>query len=353
MHRRLSIVIATTALLGGAHHARAQSDSVDGYCDYVKGVADSERALLHAPELFSSFGYVDQLSVVASPGGTGDDLRFTFGVGYSLGGLYQSRLLKKRAQADCRRQRALASINGGTTQRALAARAGVLEEALGEAEEMLAKSERLLRRRQTTRQEVVSTRLRVDALRDLLATTRRQLETLPKVADDRSLARAMAAYHRADRQVESRQASLRQARAWDVSLRVGYDKFLDNDDSSPYFAVVSARFNLGWFLQRGADRRAAAGRKRIVRDKNGTSGVDAMAARLRAVLRVDRKRAEETGALVAELEDQLSELRKLGGESSRKLARTVWFEWVEVKAEHAYLTTHVASLERILGKEAD
>ncbi|HUH04786.1 MAG TPA: hypothetical protein VML75_22470 [Kofleriaceae bacterium] len=347
-HRRLVIILSAALLAGATVEARAQSD---GYCDYVQGVASSESALMLAPELFTSFGYLDQLSGVTTPGGTSDDLRFTLGVGYRLSGLYQSQLVRKRAGAECRRHRALSAINGGTNHRALAAKAAVLDEAMSQAERMLSRASEDLARRRTTRQELISTRLRVEGLRGLTAATRRQLEATPDPGDDRSMTRALAGYYSADGEVERQEASLRRARAWDLSVRVGYDKFLDNDDSSPYFAVVSASFNLGWFLQGSSNRRAATGRRAIVRDARGISGVDATATRLRSLLAIDRRRAEETSLLVGDLEQQLQALKSLDGEGSRRLAETVWFEWVEARAEHAYLTAHVASLEQIVGGE--
>lgn len=346
-HRRIIIVLLSAMLLGSAGtEARAQSD---GYCDYVQGVAASESALLLAPDLFTSFGYLDHVSAVAAPGGTSDDLRFTVGVGYRLSGLYQSHLLRKRARAQCKRHRALRAATGETAHRALAAKAAVLEQAMAEAEQMLARATADLELRRTTRQELISTRLRVDQLRALRAATRRQLEATPAGSGDGSMNQALASYYAADGEVERREAALRRAKAWDLSLRMGYDTFLENDDSSPYFAVVSASFNLGWFLQRSADRRAAGGRRTLVQDERGISGGDATAAQLRSLLAIDRKRAEETAVLVADLERQLTALEAHGGESSRRLTETVWFEWVEAKAEHAYLSTHVASLAEIVG----
>lgn len=344
-HRRIVIILSAALLVGVGADARAQSD---GYCDYVQGVAASESALLLAPDLFTSFGYVDQLNVAATPGGSSDDLRFTLGFTYRLSGLYQARLVRQRARAECARHNALSAVNGETTHRALSAKAEVLEQAMTEADRMLSRATDDLERRRTTRQELIATRLRVEALRSQTAATRRQLESTPG-ADDRSMKRALASYYAADGEVERREGSLRSARAWDISVRVGYDKYLANDESSPYFAMVSANFNLGWFLQGSANRRAAAGRRAIVRDERGISGVDATAARLRSLLAIDRKRAEETAALVDDLDKQLKALRALDGESSRRLIETVWFEWVEARAEHAYLTTHVASLEQIVG----
>jgi hypothetical protein len=85
----------------------------------------------------------------------------------------------------------------------------------------------------------------------------------------------------------------------------------------------------------------------------GRGGLDATESRLRAVLAIEEKRAEETGALVADLDGQLEALRQVGGDNSRRARQTVWFEWVKVKAEHEFLTAHVASLRQVLGEDGD
>lgn len=355
MARASIIALAVAAVCAAASPAQAQTQArtLDGYCDYVKGVAGSESALLMAPELFTSFGLVDQSSATSTPGSGRDDLRLTMGVGYSVSNLYRSRLVRRRADAACKRHRALSAVNDKTTGRALEARAQVLAEALTEAESMLERSVRDLERRRTTRQELIATRLQVEKLREQAAATKRQLDTLPVSGpEDRTMARALAAYYAADGEFEAHESSLRTAQAWDIGVRFGYDKFLDNDDSSPFFALVTARVNLGRLLQGRSERRAAEGRRRIVRDSRGMAGVDVTAARLRSLLAIDRKRAGETGLLVNELREQLDQLERVGGDASRRLRQTVWFEWVEARAEHEYLLAHVASLQLILGQEA-
>jgi len=349
LHRRTAVMILCASLAAGAStDVRAQER--DGYCDYAHGVADSESALLRSPNLFGSFGYVDQLSVTASPASTGDNLRLTFGVGYRLSGLYQSSIVRAHATAQCRRHRALSAIDSSSTRRALQAKAAVLDDALVKADQMLEQVSLDVSHRRTTRQELISTRLRVDRLHELAAETRRQLDALPATKGDAGLARSLASYLTADGEVERQEGRLRRARAWDVSLRMGYDRFLANDTSSPFFAVVSASFNVGWLFQGSAETRAASGRRRILRDERGGIGADATAARMRSLLQIDSKRSEETAALVGDLDDQLHELRRVGGENSRRLAQTVWFEWVEAKAQHEYYAAHVATLRQVLGE---
>ena len=71
--------------------------------------------------------------------------------------------------------------------------------------------------------------------------------------------------------------------------------------------------------------------------------------RLRATVEIESKRAKETDALVKELERQLEALNRIGGEESKRYRQTVWFELVKARAAHAYLATHVTSIQEVLG----
>jgi hypothetical protein len=324
--------------------ATATTARADAYCDHVKAVAAAEAATLIAPEVFTSFGYVEQPAAAAIPSTTSDDLRFTLGVKYSLGNFFEGVVTRQRANADCRRRRALANVQTVPQRRALAARVKVLDAAMDEATKLLDEADDDMRARRATAQEVMATRLRVEQLRALTAATHKELDTLP--ASDESLAGALGAYYEADHDLESADGRLRTAQAWDLSVRVGYDKFLDGDDQSPYFAVVQASFNLGWILQQPANRRAATARKRMVRDEANAAATPVV----RALYESEVQRAKEAGVLAAELERQLEALRRIGGDDSRRFRQTVWFEWVEAAAEHAYLEAHAASLGEVLGE---
>lgn len=339
----------TAAAVIGLALAAAPARAEDAYCDYVESVAAADAATLLAPELFAAVGYVDQPATVDVPDETSDDVRVTAGVRVGLSRMYQGLVTRKRARADCRRNTALGQVQGETTYRALEARARVLEDALDQAEKILAEADADLDARRQTAQEVFATRLRVDQLREQAAETRRALDELPAPAEGSSMAGALAAYYAADGDVEDADASLRRARAWDLSLRFGYDKFLDDADESPYFAVVQLNVNLGLVFQGRSNARAAEARRRLVREEAGGQ-LRATTARLQALLEIEKKREAETAVLVEDLEKQLAALKRLGGDA-RRLRETVWFEWVKARAEHEYFAAHVASLTAILGGE--
>jgi hypothetical protein len=39
----------------------------------------------------------------------------------------------------------------------------------------------------------------------------------------------------------------------------------------------------------------------------------------------------------------------VGGDESKRYRQTVWFDWIKVSAEHAYLDAHLAALRQVLG----
>ncbi len=345
----LAATLAAALLPSAALAQPAAPATDDGYCAHVEGAAAAESALLLAPAVFGSFGYADQPLVAAAPGSTASDLRLTVGVRYALIGAYEGVLTRGRARADCRRHQALSQVTASTTYRALTARAGVLDAALAEATRLLDEADADLASRRASAPDVVATRLRVDELRGLAAATRRELSAMPPPPSG-AMTGALASYHAADAELERHEGRLRRTKAFDLSVRAGYDKFLDGDDESPYFAVVSFGVNLGALLQGSGNARSAAGRRRMA--QGGGGALELTLSRVREVLAIQRERADQTGVIVGDLDRQLAALRTMGGESGRRLRQTLWFEWVKANAEHAYLVAHVASLREILGEEA-
>ncbi|HLU65676.1 MAG TPA: hypothetical protein VKZ63_05345 [Kofleriaceae bacterium] len=354
MRRTFSLALAAVglcAIAGGPARADEPGPG-SGFCDWVEGVAASESALLLSPELFASFGYLDQGVVADAPEATGDDLRLIAGVRYSLTGALEGLTVRRRARAQCRRYRAAAGVQSATQRRALAARARVLDAALRRAEEMLQAAERDVAGRRMTAQDAAATRIRVDELRALAAATRAEIAALGAAAGGaEDGAGALRAFHEADAEVMRQEGRLRRARAWDLSVRVGHDSFLGpaDDDRSSLFAVVSVGVNLGALFQGGAEERAASGRRRFVQDEQPAGGEPAL-HHLRVLGREERRRAEETAVLVADLEQQLRDLERIGSETGRRTRQMLWFEWVKVKAEHEYLRAHVDGITALVGE---
>ena len=341
--------LVVLAALSGTAYAEAQDD---GYCDYVEGVANAQAAVQMSPELIGSLGYVEQPVQDANPDAPSEKgIRLIAGLRYKLSGLYEGSATRQRAKADCRRHKAFEQVRGETTSRAIAARLKVLDTALVEADKILKTDEQDFAARRTTAQEATATRVRVEELRTLAAEDQRQLSSLPPPSE-RPLAGALATYRDADADMERAEAKLRRAEAIDVSVRFGIDEYPERANPSPYFAVVSVGVNLGVLFQSSANTRAAKARKQLVQQGRGL-GVEGTVEFLRATVEIETKRAKETEALVKELNRQLDALERIGGEDSKRYRQTVWFEWVKAKAQHAYLTTHVASIQEVLGASGE
>ena len=319
----------------------------DGYCDFVEGVASSTSAVQLAPALFGDFGYIAESPLTTNPTTT-NSLRLIAGVSYRITGLYEGLATRDHAQADCRRHQALAQVRGETEARALAARVKVLDDALPQAEQILQATEADMEARRTTAQEATATRLRVEELRALDADAHDQLSALPPPGPA-PLSTALATYQAADAQMEDDDAKLRRAQGIDVSVKFGLDEFLDTNTTQPLFGLVSVSFNLGTLLQGGGDARAAAGRKRLLAAGHEPLEVDATIDKIRATIEIETRRAQDTDALVADLQRQMDQLGRIGGDDSKRYRETVWFDYIKAKADQAYLAAHIASLREVLG----
>lgn len=347
MPRPLAIVLATWSVaLALPATARA-----DGYCDFVEGVASSESALLFAPELFASYGYLDQGPVITIPEASGDDTRLTAGVNYRLSGILEGFAVKSRATADCDRHRALSRLQRATVYRGLTARARVLDDAARRADRILELIDRDFKQRRATAQEVTATRIRVDEIRSLAAANRSEMVRLSAVKGARTdSGAAVRDYFAADDEVMRQEGRLRRLQAFDLSVRVGYDAFTGpiDDDENPLFAVVSVGVNLGALFQGAAEERAASGRRRYVREEQ-TSSSEPTLRQLRLLAEQEKARAEQTAVLVEDLERQLAELKDVGGDTGRRYREMVWFELVKIKAEHEYHRAYAAGLADLAG----
>jgi len=332
--------VLVSLLLLGASTARAD----DGYCDFVQGTAAASSDIQLAPQVFADLGYIEQSVATVNPD-AGSSGRFIAGVRWSLSSALTGLTVRDRASADCARHKALELVRGEPNAVALAARATVLDGALVDAEKLLAESAADLDARRTTAQEATATRLRVEELRGLAVETHRQLSLY--AAPSGGLGGALAAFQRADAEVEHQDGKLRLLSAFDLNVRVGIDEFFSGDQpGSPYFAVLEVGVNLGALFVGGNNERAAKAR-RTLRDP---LLADASAERLDAVAAAEAKRVQETAALQADLQKQLDALARVGGEDSRRYRQTVWFEFVKAKAEHAYLAAHVDALHQVVGR---
>jgi hypothetical protein len=341
MIRTCAVVSILTTAAAPAH--------ADGYCDFVEGVADAQSDLLYAPQVFGTIGYVKEPSVSAAEA-VSAGTRAQVGIDWKISGLWEGSATREHARMDCQRHQALDRVQGESLYAALDEKQKVLAEVGKEGDKILAQAMEELAARRTTSTEVVGIRLRVNELRELAAETRRQIATLPPMQPGEKLGGALGAYYAADDELERYEGRLRKLQGIDVRVRLGYDQFLDRADNAPVFALLSVGLNLGVLFQGSANDRAAAGRRVLTREQHHIQLVDTTLTHLKGLIETENARAEETAALMKDLETQMANLDRVGGDDNRRARQTVWFEWAKVKADHAYLVTHVASLRQVIGE---
>ena len=340
------------------------TETADGYCDFVLGTAAAQSALAWSPELFGNFGYIDQQTGVLDvpEPGTASSLRLTAGLRYSLSGIFTGLALRNRAEADCRRQRALSRVrqtsqNGEQLARraALLAQLKVLEGAQPEAGNMLRQAQAQFQQRNIAAPELLALRLRVDDLAATVAAARREVQALPpETMNQPSLETALHEFYDADAEVERREASLRRAESWDFGVRFGYDQFLEEDDDrTPLFGVVSLSYNLGGLWMGLGNSRSAAGRRRYAAQEGRRLGYEEGLEnqRLASLRQIDQRRKAETEVLRADLEAQFAAIKDMDGELATRFRQTLWFDLIKIRAEDEYLRAHLQSLASILGEK--
>lgn len=324
-------------------------DGKDGYCEFVQGTAQSQADFFYAPTAIGSIGYVKEPNQNGNnevvSGGRG-----VLGLSYNFIGIMQGNATKKRADADCKRHKALDRVQGETVFRALKAKQAVYDAAIPAADKILAKTKSDVEAHRTTAQEMVSTRLRVNELHDLESDTKRQIAALPAPEQGENLGGALTAYYNNDAEIEHQEGRLRRLQGISVDLRGGFDSYFDRTDSTPVFVLLEVGVNLGVFFQGSANERAAQGRRKMVREQHQVQLVDTTVNHLKDELAAESQRATETAALEQDLANQIATIERIGGDDNLRYRDTVWFDYVKVKAEHAYFEAHVASLKEVLGE---
>jgi hypothetical protein len=331
-------------------HAQPQP-TTDGYCDWVEGVAESASDDLYYPALFGAFGYVKEPSLTTAAEAVEAGIRVQAGLNYKLSGIYEGSLTRDRAHHDCMRHKALDRVQGETSYHALVARIKTLDAALPEADKILAQIQADVEGRRATAQDLVAMRLRVNELRGLSSDAHRQLDALPAPTNAK-LGGALNEYYAADEQIEKDEGLLRKMQGIDISVKVGYDQFVDRTDNAPIFGLLTVSMNLGLFAQSSANDRALAGRRFMVREQHQVQLVDTTVKHLRELVDSEGKRIEETSVLMQDLEKQMGVLDRVGGDDNRRYRQTVWFDYIKTMADHDYFAAHVAVLKQVIGEVA-
>ncbi|MFY2564475.1 hypothetical protein ACN469_43200 [Corallococcus terminator] len=336
-------------------------DRAAGYCDWVGGLGDAEAALELAPEVFGSFGAVNTGEAEGGLPLGKPKLRVTAGLSYDFVGLYRSSKIHRRAAADCRRHQALSMLltavrqgSGLGEDSALEARARVLQDALPRAEALVTALRDDLRDGRATLEELNAMQVRLDNLRSLSTDTtlaRERLAARPAFPPGQRLESLLAELRAADDAMEVAAGSLRRAKAWELSIRGGYDEVFDLDQDVPLFGQVMLTYDLGHLWQGKANARARDGRRRsTLHEVEGVhQQVSELLVELRSRHRMEESRLREVSSLVTDLEGQLREVEALQTREIRRFRDYLLLELARLRAEQAYLTAHVEALTAFLG----
>jgi hypothetical protein len=333
------------------------------YCKYVSGVATSQAALLESPIVFGSLGSASA-EILPSPLSTTTSVanrtRFFGGASYSLGNIQRGRALKHAAKADCEQYEVTAGLESflqenweAVTSDALDARADVLREALVHAKEIISRSARLLETHVSTSQEYHGMQLRSDELLQILEQTE---SDMGKAAKSEALAmfplnEMLKKQQDLLTRQEIEQGKFRESGTWDISGNGGFQRILNADQSSPYFGSVTLSVNIGRLWQGAAERRATEGFHRWAQeDPTGPSMRTYMLLdHFHAIQAAETKRLRETEILMRDLEQRLESVRDVGTERAQSYEDYVWFDYIKIRAEHAYLVAHLKDLAAVTG----
>jgi hypothetical protein len=334
------------------------------YCKFATGVATSQADLLKSPVIFASIGSASAEilpSALSSATSVANRTRFFTGGSYSIGNLQRARAVKQAARADCEQYEVTSGLENflqenweAQTSDALGARAQVLQEALIQSKDILGRTQKLMEAHVATSQEYHAMQLRNDELLQILEQTD---SDLGRAAKSESLAMLPLQEMLKKQQdlltkQEIEQGKFREAGTWDISGTAGAQRIINAGQSSPYFASVTVSFNPGRLWQNGAERRATEGFHRwIQEDPTGPSVRTYMLLdHFRAIQAAEGKRLRETEILMSDLEQKLESIRAIGNDKVQSYEDYVWFDYIKIKAEHAYLVAHLKDLATVAGK---
>ena len=181
--------------------------------------------------------------------------------------------------------------------------------------------------------DLVAIQLRVDRLERQYADVRQELASIPAAARELQ-AVTLATARNAELAAEDSARAVRTYNAVDVQLRAGYQRYFDETatDRTPWFGTISVDINLGVFARGSANARARRALDRAAAERERVHG---------AQLADDTSRSSSAAARLIEVGAQLDLLDRLGGLEGRRQRRLLWFDLVELRADHAGATARL------------
>lgn len=338
--------------------------AAEAYCEYVQGIAASEAAPLLSPVLFGSVSNATAEllpSNLPASSVVSNRNRVFSGGSYSFGNMQQAFALKRVARADCEQYKITAGLeaflqdnNEALTSSALDARAQVLREALPRSADILSRTSKSVEAHSATAQEYHGMQLRRDELLQILEQTDSDMGKAAKseALAMLSLSELLKKEFELRSSQESAEVKLREAASWDFSVRVGYQRIFAVPQTQPYFGTATLSFNLGRLWQSNPEKHARDGFRRwIAQDPVGPSIRTFMLLQhFRAIQKAESARLRETNTLLEDLEQRLESVRQLTDRRAESYGDYVWFDYIKLKAEHAFLTAHLQDLALVAGE---
>jgi hypothetical protein len=333
----------------------SSAKATETWCRYVRAVAASSSAPMVAPQVFVSGGMVSGADASLGFAGTPAVPRLTAGVGYSVGSLVRGLATRDLAEADCARSKVtndiLAFVFGASDAAnlpALTAKRAVLASSLPRAREIRDQVRTGVAESRTTIDELNTAVLHVDSLEAALLETEGQLRRAEGAmrVPSRPLDELLRERDAAERAAEVQQARVRQAHAWDVSARGGYDQVFGVRHPVPLFGTVTLTVNTGLIFQRSADAEAIEARTVAARHSLEATSYRALALsqQLRELWAAERSRVAQLEPLLAELEQRQATVAKVSGDRAQASADAIWLSGVMLRAELSFLRAHTDAL---------
>lgn len=340
----------------------ATSAAETSYCQYVESTANDQRQTLMLPRVVASLAKENLLSGQSSGVAT-STVRGRLGAEYKLEDIFHGVAVRSLARADCNRYRASATLvsflelgEQGLLGDALSAKLAVLEPAIPVAEALLSRTRVDLAAFRTTSTQMDALSTRLDRLRAAAEESREILESaVPVGATPPPATSLLQAIH--DQQVqdlayERSLGQIRHASVWDVRVDSGYEHLSNVQAYSPYYWSLNLDVSLGLFSRRHPEETAAIAHSNfLVEDPSGlTHRANALLRTLELDLAHDQKRLRENTALLNELEDRYDNLKLIKDERAASYADDLWFEVIDLRAEHEYLRMHINTLRKVVGQ---
>ena len=338
-------------------------DPNEGYCEWVRGAAASQRSIMLAPGVFgatgpSYTGFEDTGDEVQDYGTLG--WRVTAGMQYRFDNIPRGVLTMRQADAECDRYRAQSELRDALSLGddlaklpAVEAQLAVIEGAIPRAESLVGMLEQGLEINLSTVDELYRARLQVDSLHKQAVTLRQEVQRLSKLpaVEGDAFSQLVSRHNNADDEVERIQGRLRRNSAWAMDLRGGYDQLIGYPRDLPVFAQLRLSYSLGGFGQLKQDRRAAEGRStwRAGASESIGARMSELEMELLAVYEGERERYAQVAPLIGDVEARMASLEAVETDRARKVREGLWLDFVRLDAERAFLEAHMDALEQLMG----